>query len=118
MATVNVSLPGSLTGRVKADISIGSILGHALLWILLSVVTLGIALFFYPYAFAKLVINRCSIVDGQGREARLVCEMNILSQLWHIIVWGLLSLITLGIAYFFYLFKVFNYALNNTRIVP
>jgi hypothetical protein len=84
----------------------------------LTIITVGIAAFFYPYAFATLVVNRCSIIDSQGRVSRLKCELNVFSQLGHIILWFLLTLITCGIAFFFYLFKVFNYVLNNTTVVP
>lgn len=116
MSNVGTPLP-ALTGRIEADISIGSILGHTIIWVLLTLVTFGIAIFFYPYAFAQLVINRCTLIDSTGRRLRLRCELNVFGQIWHILLWALLSLITFGIAFFFYLFKVFNYALNNTRVV-
>jgi uncharacterized membrane protein YjgN (DUF898 family) len=115
---VTVAAPGPLTGRIKADISVGRILGHIIIWVVLTIITVGIAAFFYPYAFATLVVNRCSIIDSQGRVSRLKCELNVFSQLGHIILWFLLTLITCGIAFFFYLFKVFNYVLNNTTVVP
>lgn len=116
--SVSFATPGPLTGHIKADISIGNILGHTLLWIVLSIVTLGLAAFFYPYAFAALVINRCQIVDSQGRVSRLHCELSLGGQIWHVLVWAVLSVITFGIAFFFYLFKVWNVVLNHTKVVP
>lgn len=122
MTTPNVSVtiaaPGPLAGSIKADISIGSILGHTLLWIVLTIVTLGIALFFYPYAFAQLIVNRCTITDSQGRSSRLHCDLSLGGQIWHVLVWAVLSFFTLGIAFFFYLFKVWNVVLNHTKVIP
>lgn len=115
---INVEAPAPLAGRIEANISIASIIGHTILWAILIVCTFGIGLFFYPYAFAKLVINRCTLVDGYGRRSRLRCNINIVGNVGHIIIWALISICTLGIGFFFYVFKVFNYALNNTRVEP
>lgn len=115
---INVTAPAPLAGRIEANISVGSIIGHVVIWAVIIIVTLGLGVFFYPYAFAKFLINQCTVVDSYGHRSRLQCELNIASQLGHIIIWGLLSLVTFGIAFLFYTFKVFNYALNSTKIVP
>lgn len=39
----------------------GSVLGHAVIWVLLTIITLGIALPFYGYFFFKHIINRTEI---------------------------------------------------------
>jgi len=49
--------------RLEADIAIIDILGHLVIWFLLSLVTMGIALFFFPYSFAKFIINNSSVID-------------------------------------------------------
>ncbi|WP_419894661.1 DUF6693 family protein, partial [Proteus faecis] len=46
---------------IKANLSILDIVGHLLVWLLLTIFTLGIALFFFPYSFARFVINRTSV---------------------------------------------------------
>jgi uncharacterized membrane protein YjgN (DUF898 family) len=103
-------------GRVEAKITFGEIFGHVLLWVFLIIITLGIALFFFPYSFAKFMINRTYLTVG-GERAKLQCDLGTGGQLGHIIGWLLLTIITFGIAYPFYVYKVFNVTLNNTRLV-
>lgn len=105
-------------GRVEAQVTFGDILGHGILWILISVITLGIGAFFYPYSFSKFIINRTFIWDGEGKRSRLRCDLDAGSQLGHILVWILLTVITVGLAFPFYLYKVWHLALNHTSILP
>ena len=103
--------------NVKADLSILDIIGHLLIWVVLTLITLGIALFFFPYSFARFVINRTRVIDNTtGIERRMVCDINIFSNLGHIILWMVISFITLGLGYIFYFYRVWNYALNNSRL--
>ena len=44
--------------NIKANLSILDIIGHLIIWVLLTLITFGIALFFFPYSFARFVINR------------------------------------------------------------
>lgn len=102
---------------IKANLSIFDIIGHLLLWLVLSIITLGVALFFFPYSFARFVINRTSVIDQTtGAERKMVCDINIFSNIGHIILWILISLVTFGIGYIFYVYRVWNYALNNSRV--
>lgn len=103
--------------NIKADLSILDIIGHLLIWVLLTIITLGIALFFFPYSFARFVINRTSVVDkATGVERKMVCDINIFSNVGHIILWMVISFLTLGLGYIFYFYRVWNYALNNSRL--
>lgn len=102
--------------KVKADLSILDIIGHLIVWVVLSIITLGIALFFFPYSFSRFVINRTSVVDAAGVERKMVCDINLFSNIGHIILWILISLVTFGLGYIFYFYRVWNYALNNSRI--
>lgn len=103
---------------IKANLSILDIVGHLLVWLLLTIFTLGIALFFFPYSFARFVINRTSVVDhASGVERKMACDINIFSNIGHIILWMVISFITLGIGYIFYFYRVWNYALNNSRVL-
>nr|WP_218927967.1 DUF6693 family protein [Halomonas zhaodongensis] len=88
-----------------------------LIWLVLTVITLGIALFFFPYSFARFVINRTSVVDNTtGVERKMVCDINIFSNVGHILLWMIITILTLGLGYLFYVYRVWNYALNNSRI--
>jgi hypothetical protein len=107
-----------INGRVSIDLPFLDILGHAVLWIILSIVTLGIGLFFLPYSFGKFVVNRTYLVDPDGRRiGRLQCELDVSSQIGHILIWLIISVITLGIGYIFYLYKVWGFVLNKTRVI-
>jgi len=103
--------------NIKADLSILDIIGHLLIWVLLTIITFGIALFFFPYSFARFVINHTSVVDNAtGVERKMVCDINIFSNVGHIILWMVISFLTLGLGYIFYFYRVWNYALNNSRL--
>ena len=101
--------------NLTAKIGVVDILGHLVIWLIIIVVTLGIGLFFYPYSFAKFVLNR-SEMEIDGKRHKLKCEIDFAGQIGHIIIWILISIVTLGIGYIFYLYKVWNYALNKTTI--
>jgi uncharacterized membrane protein YjgN (DUF898 family) len=102
--------------KLKADVAILDILGHLIIWLILSVITFGVALFFFPYSFSKFILNRTSVIDGSGIERKMVCDIDLFSDLGHVILWFVISIITLGIGYVFYFYRVWNYALNNTRV--
>lgn len=102
--------------KLKADIAILDILGHLIIWVLLSLVTLGVALFFFPYSFSKFIINRTSLIDESGNEMKMDCNINIFTDLGHVILWVLISILTLGFGYIFYFYRVWNYALNNSTV--
>lgn len=105
--------------RFEANISFGSIVVHIIVWTLLSFVTLGLALFFYPYAFGRVVLDNCYVLDDGGqRVGRLRCDVSLTGELGHILLWILISILTLGIGLFFYAFKAFGVVLNNTKIEP
>ena len=105
-------------GRLKVELGMGEIIGHALIWLLISVVTVGIGLFFYPYSLAKTVLNSVYILDGNDRRiGRFQCELSLSSQVGHIIIWLIISVLTLGIGYIFYLYKVWTLALEKTKVV-
>lgn len=102
--------------KIKADLSILDIIGHLIVWVVLIIITFGVALFFFPYSFSRFVINRTSVVDPAGVERKMVCNINLFSNIGHIILWMLISLVTFGLGYIFYFYRVWNYALNNSRV--
>jgi uncharacterized membrane protein YjgN (DUF898 family) len=102
--------------NIKADVGAVDILGHLVVWVIILFLTLGIGIFFYPYSFAKFILNRSILVSGNETH-QLRCELDIFSQLGHIVLWILISIVTLGLGYFFYLYKVWNFALSNTSVI-
>jgi membrane protein YdbS with pleckstrin-like domain len=102
--------------KINANVGVFDILVHVIIWLFLTVITFGIALFFYPYSFAKFIINRSELVDDQGVSRTMICDNEIFGNIGHVILWMIISLLTLGIGYIFYFYKVWNYSINNTRI--
>mgnify|MGYP007023297005 FL=1 len=61
--------------------------GYIILWVIISVLTLGIGAFFAVYYFYKSIINKTYLIgrDGQ-RIARLECELNLAEMIGHILI--------------------------------
>jgi hypothetical protein len=49
--------PGPQRLQCRCNFTFGEVAGQALTWLLLAVVTGGIALFFYPYYWARFVLQ-------------------------------------------------------------
>ena len=92
--------------------------GYIILWVIISVLTLGIGAFFAVYYFYKSIINKTYLIgrDGQ-RIARLECELNLAEMIGHILIWILISIVTLGIGLAFYVFRTLRLCFNKTRLV-
>ena len=88
------------------------ILGHLIIWIIISIFTLGIGLLFWPYATAKLILDSIVI---EKRTIR--CDLGISDQIVHIVIWAVLILFTGGLALPFYVIDVWRKAINASRIV-
>lgn len=109
-------LPAGL--RMKVDASLGDIVGHLLLWIVLMIVTLGLAGFVFPYMLNRFVLSKVEIVDNTGaRVGRLQCMVDLGDAVGHCLLWILLSIVTLGLAYFVFLYYMVIKCLNKTVIV-
>ena len=101
------------------DFSLAEAIGQLVIWVLLVVVTLGLALFVLPYYFLKAPINRTWVLDPSGaRVGRLVVDVSLGGILWHAVLWLLLTIITLGLAYLVYWQSVMKRLMNATRVVP
>ncbi|MGN6454932.1 MAG: DUF6693 family protein, partial [Achromobacter mucicolens] len=66
--------------KLKSDLTVGDIIGHGIIWILLSIVTFGLALFVFPYYMQRFIISRTSVLDDSGRRVgRLQCTIDLAS---------------------------------------
>ena len=102
--------------RIQADVATLDILGHIILWFIIILITLGIGAFFFPYSFSKFIINRSEIIDERGVGKRMHCHTDMFGNIGHVILWIIISIITFGLGYAFYFYKIWNYSLNNTTI--
>lgn len=88
-----------------------------MIWVLLSIITLGLALFVLPYYFLKAPINRTYVLDNQGAKiGKLSVEIVFVDILGHALVWLLLTLITFGLAYLIYWPAVVKRLMNAVEI--
>ncbi len=103
--------------RLKCEFSVGEAIGQLIIWLFLSIITLGLALFVLPYYFLKAPINRTLVLDGTGKAlGRLHVEVSFGDILGHALVWLLLTIITLGLAYLVYWPSVVKRLLNAVTL--
>lgn len=87
------------------------------LWILLSVVTLGVGVFISGYYINKAVHNKTFLVSADGAKvAQLVCEMPLSKMIGHALLWLLISVVTFGVGAVLYVYSVERLLLNHTHI--
>lgn len=115
--TNNEIRTGSMPVRLRCEFGLTETIGQVIIWLLLTVITLGLALLVFPYYFNKVVLNRTEVLDRSGTAiGRLNCRFNLGSSLGHAIIWILLIIVTLGIAALFYAYRVIRVLLNDTTI--
>lgn len=109
----------SVGQRLRCDFSLSEALGQLLIWLVLVIITFGLALFVLPYYFLKAPINKTYVLDAQGNAvARLSVEVGFADILGHAIIWLVLTILTLGLAYFVYWQSVVKRLMNATVTVP
>lgn len=105
-------------GRCRTQLSIFQVIGHVVIWLIISTLTLGIGLLFWPYAAAKLILESIIMVDERGgANASLRCNFGFGEQIGHAVLWMILIALTGGLAGLCYLFGVAHFALNRTELV-
>jgi len=102
--------------NLKANIGTLDILGHLILWFFIIIFTFGIGAFFFAYSFSKFVINRTELIDPNGVSHKLSCDVDLFGSIGHIILWIIITIVTFGLGYVFYFYKVWNYCLNHSTV--
>ncbi|WP_175203333.1 DUF6693 family protein [Achromobacter ruhlandii] len=103
---------------LKSDLTIVEIIGHVVVWILLILITFGLAAFVFPYYMQRFIISRTSVMDESGRRVgRLLCTIDLVSAIGNIVIWILITIVTFGLGYFVFLYKIHAHCLNHTKIV-
>ena len=104
-------------GKFEVDLDIASSIGHVIVWYLLMIVTIGLGVFVYPYALAKFILNKTYIVEDGKRVKKLQVDLDLASQIGHVVIWIILSIVTFGLAYFIFLYQIGKFVLNKTEVV-
>lgn len=103
--------------RLSCDFSVSEGIGTVILWVLISIVTLGLGLFVMPYNLLKAPINRTSLIGPSGEVVgRLHVDVDLASIIGHAIIWVLLTIVTFGLALIVYQFAVMKRLLNGVTI--
>ena len=103
--------------KFKCEFSIAEMIGQLIIWLLLTIITFGLALFFLPYYLLKLPINRTYLLDQKGAKvARLHVDVSFGDILGHAVIWFLLTIVTLGLAYLLYWQAVVRRLLNAVSV--
>ena len=55
--TTLVAPDGTVLGRLNVDVNLAEVIGHVIIWVFLSIVTLGLALILYQLAVMKRLLN-------------------------------------------------------------
>ncbi|WP_430222969.1 DUF6693 family protein [Paenalcaligenes sp. Me52] len=110
--------PQFSTLQLKSELTITEIIGHGIIWILLSIVTFGLALFVFPYYMQKFIISQTYAYDQQGnRVGRLVCTIDLASIIGNIVLWAIISVLTLGLGYLIFMYKINAHCMSHTKLV-
>ncbi|SLN33068.1 hypothetical protein PSA7680_01550 [Pseudoruegeria aquimaris] len=103
--------------RLQCDFSVVDAILNAILWFVLTIVTLGLAAFLFPFYLPKVVLNKTQVIDLDGnRVGQMVCDISLRSVIVSALIWWLLTIVTFGLAYFVYIYRVYRIILNETRL--
>lgn len=103
--------------RLRVRWSMVDIAIYSLLWLLLSVLTAGLALLFAPYAWTAKVLNGTQLLDDDGGVVGVMkVEYSAGGQILHMLKWLLLTLVTFGIAYPFYFWGVVRAVIDHAEV--
>ena len=105
-------------GRCRTELSIFQVIGHVVIWLIITTFTVGIGALFWPYAAAKLILESIVIADEGGNpSARLRCNLALGEQIGHMALWLILMALTGGVAGLCYLFGVAHFVINRTELI-
>ncbi len=104
-------------GRLRCSFGTIEAIGSVIMWIILTVITLGLAMLVFPYYLNRAVLNKTELLDGAGNPiGRFNCTFNVAHSIGHLIVWAIIIVLTLGLGGFLYFYRVLRVTLNETRV--
>ena len=105
-------------GQMRSELTTIKVIGHIVIWLLITLCTFGVGGLFWPYAAIKLICESIVIADESGdATARLRCNFPFGEQLGHAVLWAIFIVLTGGLAAPFYLFGVAHTAINRTKLI-
>jgi uncharacterized membrane protein YjgN (DUF898 family) len=111
--------PGLATGatRLKSELDLAKVWPSFLVWLAVSVCTLGLGWIVVSGHFFRLILNTTAVVDADGhRLGRLHCDYDVEPRMAWIVLWVAVSIVTLGIGLLFYSFHAARRAIDATSV--
>jgi len=103
--------------RLRSDLDLREVWPSFLVWLAVSVCTLGLGWIVVSGHFFRLILNSTVVVDARGqRIGRLHCDYDVEAQMGQVALWVLLSIVTLGVALLFYSFRAARQAIDATTV--
>lgn len=103
--------------KLQCEYSVSEAIGIIIIWIIISILTLGLGLFVFPYYVLKGPINKTYLLNEAGEKVgQLYVEVHLPEIIGHMIIWVFLTIITLGFAFFIYYPAVIKRLLNGVQI--
>jgi hypothetical protein len=103
--------------RLRNELDFGRVWPSFLVWLAVSICTIGLGWIVVSGRFFKLLIDTTEVVGPTGKSiGRLHCDYDVDKDLGHIVRWTLISIATLGVGLFFYSFHAGRAALNATVV--
>ncbi len=103
--------------RLHSDLDLAKVWPSFLVWLAVSVCTLGLGWIVVSGHFFRLILNTTTIVDGDGRRlGRLHCDYDVEAHMGRIALWVLVSIVTLGVGLLFYSFHAARRAIDATSV--
>lgn len=104
--------------QLKSELGFIDVLGHVIIWLLLTLITFGLALFVFPYYMQRFIIGKTYAYDSSGQQVgKLVCTIDLASMIGNIILWAIISILTLGIGYIVFMYKISAHCMSHTKLV-
>ncbi|PHM75098.1 DUF6693 family protein [Xenorhabdus kozodoii] len=105
--------------KLKSELGVLEIIVHLVIWLLITLFTLGLGAFVFPYYMTRFIISKTNVMDRDNGKiiGRLQCEINFAQIIGYVVMWAILSFITFGLLYFVYLYKIIAHCINHTRVI-
>jgi len=115
VAAVAAGVPAGM--RLSNELDLGKVWPSFLVWLAVSICTIGLGWIVVSGHFFKLLINATVVVGPTGKRlGRLHCDYDVEKDLGHIARWLVICIATLGIGLLFYSFHAGRAALSATVV--
>ena len=103
--------------RLHSRLDLGKVWPDFLVWLAVSVCTLGLGWLVVAGHFFRAVINSVELTGADGTPAgRLVCDYDVEKGTGELVRWLMICIVTLGAGLLFYSFSAARAAMNHTRV--